>query len=66
MLAVRERRRPADDPPQRLPAREKSSISGVHRCRPDGEDYQRYDYLKERRAALELWGETLMRIVNQQ
>jgi hypothetical protein len=33
---------------------------------PMGKIYQRYDYLNERRAALELWGETLMRIVNQQ
>jgi integrase len=27
--------------------------------------YQRYNYLKERRVALELWGDTLLRIVNQ-
>jgi hypothetical protein len=30
---------------------------------PMGKIYQRYDYLEERRAALELWAETLLRIV---
>ena len=32
---------------------------------PVGKIYQRYNYLKERRVALELWGDTLLRIVNQ-
>jgi hypothetical protein len=30
---------------------------------PMGRIYQRYDYLDERRDALELWAETLQRIV---
>ena len=30
---------------------------------PMGKIYQRYDYLEERRAALDLWAETLLRIV---
>jgi hypothetical protein len=38
--------------------------SGAGVAGPMGKIYQRYDYLDERRAALELWGETLMRIVS--
>jgi hypothetical protein len=37
--------------------------SGTGVAGPMGKIYQRYDYLEERRAALELWAETLMRIV---
>ena len=36
---------------------------GAHVAGPMGKIYQRYDFLKERREALELWAATLMRIV---